>query len=214
MANFQIPWRRLILIAFGALVSYLLVPIIFSRYNEIKSVREARRARAIRFGDRNDEFNDKISDLASLMPAFNGHAHRVKLSAIEVKEADKELNTKHLERSLDMGDIWWWPQDFQREVGALALLSPDELKQLSSYVNDYNASLAAALDAPKELWHFVDSVDYRVDDASQKKIDTMTAEMYKKIQTEDTIRADLVEKISILFAKSNFRTGTLNMLGL
>ncbi|HYX29300.1 MAG TPA: hypothetical protein VE863_12105 [Pyrinomonadaceae bacterium] len=209
----QIPWRRFIVIAFGALVSYLLIPMIGARYNDIKSLREARRTRAMRFEDHDNEFTDKVNEVGDLMTAFNDHAHRMKLSGIELKEAQNELTKNHLERSLNIGVTRFWPMDFHREASELELLSPDQLKQLDAYIKDYEKSLEATTDATEPLWQFIDSSEYRVDDESQKKIDAMKTEMNKELEAQEDIRAGLVAKISTLFVNSNFRTGTLNMLG-
>jgi len=203
-------WLRPIL---AAAVLYVLIPWAFSNYTYVRSLREARLTRAIKFGDRNNEFNNKMAELASLMPAFDSHAHRMKLSCIELKEAHRELNKNHLERSLEMSWVYLWPKDVQREAAALALLSPDELKQLDDYVREYETSLGATLEAPKDLWHFVDSAEYKVDEKSQGKLRDLKAEMDKKFIAQDENRAELVGKIFALFANSTFRTRWVNTVG-
>lgn len=48
--------RTLVLPVVGGLLAYFLIPIALSRYDDVRSLREARLARAVKFGDRNAEF--------------------------------------------------------------------------------------------------------------------------------------------------------------
>jgi len=194
-------------------VLYVLIPWTFSNYNNVRSLREARLTRAIKFGERNSEFNNKMSELMSLMPTFDSHAHRMKLSGIELKEAHRELNKNHLELSLEMSWIYLWPRDVQHEAEAQALLTPDELKQLGKLVGDYETSLGATLKAPDCLWHFVDSANYKVDAKSQNEIKKLKAGMDKKYNAESDNRTRLVGEIFALFANSKCRTSWVNTLG-
>ena len=216
MTNFlrKVPWRRLVLIAFTALVSYFLIPVITSRYNDIRSLRDARLSRAIKFGDRNNDFNGKINSTATLLRMFGRHNQRTKISGAELNEGRKDLNTKYRERYLELdATAWWWPSEFVREADALKLLSPDEIRELQADVTDYNKSVLATINQVTYLWQFLDSPEYKVDEKSQKTIDGLETTMDKEFQTQHAIREDLVKKVAVLFAESNFRTRKWDLLG-
>ena len=53
----SIPWQKVLLILAGGLVTYIVVPITASRYNDSRTLREARLARAVEFNTRNNDFN-------------------------------------------------------------------------------------------------------------------------------------------------------------
>lgn len=210
----KVPWQQLLLVTFTALVSYFLIPVITSRYNDIRSLRDARLARAIRFGDRNNDFNSKINATATLLRMYDNHNYRTKISGAELNEARKDLYTKYKERYLDLdATAWWWPSEFVREADALKLLSPDEFKQLQADVADYNKSVLATVNQVTYLWQFLDSPEYKVDEQSRDKIARLEVAMDKEFQTQHAIREDLVKKIAILFAESNFRTQKTDLLG-
>lgn len=210
----KVPWQQLLLITFTALVSYFLIPVITSRYSEIRSLHDARLARAIRFGDRNNDFNSKINVAATLLRMYGNHNYRTKISGAELDEARKDLYAKYKERNLDLdATAWWWPSEFVREAEALKLLSPDEIKQLQADVTEYNKSVLATINQVTYLWQFLDSPEYKVDEQSQDKISKLEAAMDKEFQTQHAIREDLVKKIATLFAESNFRTGERDLLG-
>jgi hypothetical protein len=202
----SVPWRRLFLIAVGFLLTYFLVPVILSRYNETKSLREARLARAIKFGDYNTDFNSKANGLSTLMGFFAHHNQRMKDA--NLKDAKTELFKNYKDRYLaDINaTVWWWPQDFGREVATLDLLSASDRVQLDTLVTDYNTSLLATTNALRPLWIFMDSSDYKANDKSLKKIETMIAAMDTEMGHQSAIRNELVQKISGLFANSNYRT--------
>ena len=208
MRNFlkSVPWRRLSLIAVGFLLTYLLVPVILSRYNETKSLREARLARAIKFGDYNTDFNSKANGISTSMGFFAHHNQRMKDT--NLKEAKNELFKNYKDRYLaDINStVWWWPQDFTREVATLDLLSPSEREQLKTLVEDYNKSLLATVKELHPLWVFMDSSDYKANDASLKNIEKMQTSMDTEMGHQSEIRNELVGKISGLFANSNYRT--------
>jgi hypothetical protein len=211
----QIPWRRLMLIAAGALVSYLLIPIIVSRYNDIKSLREARIERAIKFGDRDDELSSKVNALETLMGFFADHNDRGKISGTQLIEVRKELYKNYRERYLDLDAMaWWWPSDFRRETDALNLLAPDEIRQLNTYIHDYKESVKTTMNQPKLLFEFVDSPRYKVDKQGKKDFEDLKAKTIQEFQAQREIRNGFVQKISALFVRSNFRTNWLDMIGL
>ncbi len=210
----QIPWRRLMLIAAGALVSYLLIPIILSRYNDIKSLREARIERAIKFGDRDDEFSSKVNALETLIGFFGDHNNRGKISGTELRDARKDFYKNYRERYLELDAMaWWWPSDFRRETDALNLLAPDEIIQLNTYIHDYKESVKTTMNQPKLLFQFVDSPEYKVDKQGKKNFDDLKAKTIQEFQAQREIRNGFVQKISALFVKSNFRTNWLDMIG-
>lgn len=210
----KVPWQQLLLITFTALVSYFLIPVITSRYNDIRSLRDARLARAIRFGERNNDFNSKINATATLLRMYGNHNHRTKISGAELNEARKDLYARYKERYLDLdATAWWWPSEFVREADALKLLSLDEIKQLQADVTDYNKSVLGTMNQVTHLWQFLDSPEYKADQQSQDKIAKLEAAMDKEFQTQHAIREDRVKKIAILFAESNFRTRNTDLLG-
>ncbi len=85
----KIPWRRLLLLGAGAVVSYLLVPVIISRYNDIRSLRDLRLTRAVEFGSRNNEFTSKVNVTATMLRMFASHNNRMKVSGQQFQEARK-----------------------------------------------------------------------------------------------------------------------------
>jgi hypothetical protein len=82
-----LPWRRAILIGFGGLLSYFLIPLGFAQYGDIKSLRDARLIRAVKFGDQNAEFNSKVNATATLLRLFAAHNDRIRLSDSQVPDA-------------------------------------------------------------------------------------------------------------------------------
>jgi|SRR5688572_20870779 len=208
------PWRRSILIALSGLLSYILVPFGFSNYNEIRSLREARQIRAVRFGNQNSEFNGKINATATLLRATAAHNDRMRLSGSSLTEAQRDLYKNYLGRRLELdASVWWWPAEFAREAGALDLLSADEMKHLNAEVDDYKKSVLATINQITHLWTFLDSPGYRVDDQNKKKRSEIEQTMDMEFEKQYNIRNHLVSKINVLLTQSSYRTSKLNLLG-
>lgn len=207
--------RRLMLIALGGLATYLLVPMILSRYDDIKSLREARLTRAVKFGDRNAEFTNRIHVEATMLEMFAQHNDRMNISGTELKEARQELYENFRKAYLEIDTEWWWPWEFVREVGALRLLSPDEMTQLHAYVQDYTERVKPTVYKASDLWHFLDSSKYKVGGKeSQAKIVELQKNMNDTFEPENEKRAELVQKIAALLANSNFRCKWHDIVGL
>ena len=165
----KIPVRRLMLVAVGTLMTSLLIPVVLSGYNDVKSLQQARLTKAVEFGDHNNDFNGKVNSIATLMLMFNTHNHRFKTSGPQLSEAHQELTKNYRERYLELdATAWWWPSHFLRELEALKSLSPDEVKQLTGFVDEYNKSVLTTVNAVKPLWHFLDSPEYKTDEQSQQ----------------------------------------------
>ncbi len=207
------PFQPLVLSIIGGLLAYILIPSGFSRYNEVKALREARVTRAVKFGDLDNAFNNRMNAIESLMAMYDSHNHRMKICCAELKQARKEFTKNYWERYLELdATTWWWPGDFVREADALNLLSPDELNQLDADAKAYGQSVLTTVNAIKPLWHFLDSTGYKVDEKSKGKVADMKAQMEKEFQQQHQIRYELVRKISLLCANSNFRTGWRDLL--
>ncbi len=204
----KIPVQRLILIAAGTLATSLLIPMILSRHDDVKSLREARVTRVVKFGDRNAEFVSKIHALTTLLRMFAQHNERMNISGTELKEARKELYVNYRKLYLEIDSTeWWWPWEFVREVRAQGLLSPNEVSQLHGYVSEYSESAKRTIYQPIYLWHFLDSPEYQVRGKKSKdEIKRLEDEIDEVFNPEYEKRAELVEKITALFARSNFRT--------
>ncbi len=208
------PWRRSVLIVTSGVLSYLLIPWGFSNYNEVRLLREARQARAIKFSDRNADFNSKVNGLVTLMESFADHNYRLKISGLELKEERKELLMKYRERYLEIdATLWWWPWEFEREARALRLLSPDEVNQLKAHVTEYSGSVLETTNEVKRLWTFLDSPQYRVDEQSMNKAVALKASVLSEVKKQYELRNVLVEKISALFSQSEFRSGWSDIAG-
>jgi hypothetical protein len=208
-----VPVRRLLLLASGALLSYIVVPMVLSKYNEIRTLREARQTRAVKFGDRNDEFNGKMNELTTLMGFFHDHNFRIKPSSAEFRNAQTELYKSYHDRYLSLDStMWWWPSDFVRETAALNLLSDDDVQQLWKDVAEYNKSILATTNQPKQLFEFIDSPNCKLDNKSRKFIEDEQNRISLEFQTEHKTRDILVQKISQRLVQSNFRTGWWDMI--
>lgn len=204
-----------LLIGLGGLLSYILIPLGFSNYNEIRSLREARQVRAVKFGSQNSEFNGKINATATLLRSAAAHNDRMKLSGSKLSETKQDLYKNFQERRLELdASVWWWPAEFAREVGALNLLSADEMKQLNTEVDEYKKSVLATMNQITYLWTFLDSPEYSVNDKNQKKRNEIERAMELEFEKQYNIRNQLVNKIGVLLTQSNYRTSTLNLLGL
>jgi hypothetical protein len=203
---------HLLLVAVSGLASYILIPVILSRYNDTKSLRDARMAKAIRFGDYNDEFDRKINGLRTLM--LLSFEHDKRMNGADLKETKKDLSKALDERyQIDLdASMWWWPQDFQREVATLKLLSPGEITRLAALIQEYNKSLDATLKGVRPLWHFMDSPDYKFNDENKKRIDEQMAICGNEIEAQRDTRNNLVREISTLFLESDFRTRWRDMV--
>jgi len=131
-----IPWGRLLIIVATGLLSYFLVPLILVRYSETKSLHDARVARGIKLEDYNADFDAKMNGIRTLMSFFADHNQR--FSGADLKETKKALFKDFRDRYLiDINaTIWYWPQDFQREVVALNLLAPAETEQLKADIQE------------------------------------------------------------------------------
>jgi len=67
--------------------------------------------------------------------------------------------------------------------------------------------------AIQPLWRYLDSPGYKVDDDSKEKIRKMTETMNTEVKNQREIRDGVLQKISLLFANSTFRTRWFNTLG-
>jgi hypothetical protein len=211
----KFPWRRSLLIGLSGLLSYLLIPLGFSNYNEIRSLRDARLTRAVRFANQNAEFNSKVNATATLLRMTANHNDRMSLSDSQLREAQRDLYKNYQERRLELdASVWWWPSEFAREAGALDLLSADEMQKLNTDVEEYKKSVLATMNQLTYLWRFLDSPEYSLNDQSKKKRGEIEQAMEKEFGRQYDIRNGLVSKISQLFIKSNYRTTKLNLLGL
>ena len=209
------PWRRSVLIGLGGLLSYILIPFGFSNYNEIRSLREARQIRAVKFGHQNSEFNGKVNATATLLRATAAHNDRMRLSGSNLTDIKRDLYKNYLERRLELdASVWWWPAEFAREVGALDLLSAEEMQHLNSDVDQYKQSVLATMNQITHLWTFLDTPEYRVDDQNKKKRSEIEKTMDTEFEKQYIIRNELVSKISVLLTQSTYRTSKLNLLGL
>ena len=209
------PWRRSLLIVFGGLLSYLVIPLSFAQYSEVKTLRDARRTRAVQFADRNTEFNSKINSTLTLLRLTADHNERMKLSSAQLPDAQKDLYSVYRQRRLDLDEAaWWWPSEFAREAAAFNLLSISEIGQLNDYIQKYKQSVLNTMNQVTYLWRYLDSPEYSLDDVGRQKRkeieDKMTAEMGKEHQ----IRNDLVNKVSSMLSESRHRTSTFDLIGL
>ena len=207
------PWRRTMLIGVSGLLSYLLIPLGFSNYNDIRSLEDARLNRAVKFGNQNVEFNSKVNAAATLLRMVADHNDRMKLSGNQLAESKQDLYQAYRERRLDLDASWWWPSEFAREAGALKLLSTDEMKQLHVYVEEYKKSVLATMNQLAYLWRFLDSPEYLVNEEGKEKRSKIVQTMDTEFGKQYDIRNDLVSKIGLLFTQSNHRTTKLNLLG-
>lgn len=81
-----------------------------------------------------------------MLRMFASHSNGMKVSGQELQDARKDLCKNYRERRLDLdATAWWWPSEFAREAEALKLLTPDEMKQLTANVQEYNASVLVTL---------------------------------------------------------------------
>jgi hypothetical protein len=207
------PWRRTMLIGLSGLLSYLLIPLGFSNYNDIRSIEDARLNRAVKFGNQNVEFNSKVNATATLLRMVADHNDRMKLSGTQLAESKQDLYKTYRDRRLDLESSWWWPSEFAREAGALQLLSTDEMKQLNLYIEEYKKSVLATMNQITYLWRFQDSPEYLVNDESKEKRSKIVQTMDMEFGKQFDMRNDLVSKIALLFTQSNHRTTKLNLLG-
>jgi hypothetical protein len=211
----SIPWKRGFLIIFGGLLSYFVIPLGFSQYNEVKLLREARLARAIKFGDNNTAFNSKVNATATMLRMFVNHNARVKVSAVRLPDAQMDLYRSYQQRRLDLDEAaWWWPSEFAREASALDLLSPDETKELQRLVDEYNKSVLNTMNQVTTLWQFLDSPEYRLDKLSDDKRKAIDDNVGKEMGREYDARNKLVSRVAALLTKSRYRTNTFDLLGL
>jgi hypothetical protein len=211
----SIPWKRGFLIIFGGLLSYFVIPLGFSQYNEVKLLREARLARAIKFGDNNTTFNSKVNATATLLRMFVGHNARVKVSDARLPDAQMDLYRSYQQRRLDLDEAaWWWPSEFAREAAALDLLSRDEVKELQRLVDEYNKSVLNTMNQVTTLWQFLDSPEYRLNELSDEKRKAIDANVGKEMGKEYDARNKLVSSVAALLTKSRYRTNTFDLLGL
>ena len=210
----SLPWRRALLIAFGGLLSYILIPLGLVRYSEIKSLHDARLAKAVKFADQNAAFTSKVNATATLLRLFANHNTRIKLSSLRLPEADKELYAQFQGRRLELDEAtWWWPSEFARETRALDLLSTDELKQLDELIKDYKASELTTVNQVTYLWEFFDSPDYCVSEQSDRARQEIEAKVGPVFENEYNARNELVTRVLLLFSKSNHRTSLRNLVG-
>jgi len=209
-------WKKLAVLSplFGGVLIYIAIPLCLSNYNETKSLREARLATAVKFGDYNTDFNSKANGLATLMGFFASHNQRMKNA--DLKDAKFEFFKNYKDRYLaDINStVWWWPNELIREVALRDLLSPEDIKRLQALVDKYNESLLATVNALHDLRVFMDTLDYKASDKSQKTIDAMKAAMNTEMGNQSTIRYNLTGEISALFVKSNYKTTWRSYMGL
>jgi len=211
----SIPWRRATLIVFGGLLSYLVIPLGFAQYSEVKSLRDARRSRAVKFGERNTEFNSKINATLTLLRMAADHNERIKLSDSQLPDAQKDLYSNYRQRRLDLDEAaWWWPSEFAREAAGLDLLSATEIEQLNADIANYNASVLNTVNQVTYLWRYLDSPEYGLNDLSRKKRDELEKQITAEMGKEYKARNELVNSVSSLLSRSNHRSNTFDLMGL
>lgn len=202
--------------AIAGLLAYFLIPLALSRYNDVKSIQEARLARAVKFGDRNAEFVSRIHSEGTLLRMFADRNERMNLSGNALKEARRDLVENYRKQYLEIDATeWWWPREFAREVRALNLLAPEEMTQLEAYIRAYSESSNQTIYQPIYLWQFLDSPKYKV--CRKKSVDEikrLEGNIDNAFVPEYDKRDELVKKITALFAQSNFRTGWRNIIGI
>jgi hypothetical protein len=204
--------RDIALLVVGGLISYLVVPLIISRYNGIHDLQEARLKTAMAFGDHDTEINKKLNALGTLMSMFNSQNVRMKTAPTELKEAQTEFRKNYTERYLAFDELAWWkPGDFEREAGTLEQLSPDEMKELDQDIREYSDSVGASVTALRPLWHILSSKEYQLDAETQRRIGPIKDAMEQELSKQHYIRYRIVQRISRLFGESTFRTNTSNM---
>lgn len=209
------PWRRALLIVFGGLLSYLVIPLGFDQYSEIKSLRDARRSRAVMFAERNTEFTRKINATLTLLHMSADHNERMKLTEAQLPDARKDLYSIYRQRRLELDEIaWWWPSEFAREAAGLDLLSPAEIEQLTADVANYNASVLNTMNQVTYLWRFLDSPEYALNDVSRKKKSEIEESIKGELGKENEARTELVNKVSSLLSRSKHRTSGFDLIGL
>lgn len=214
----SIPWQKVLLILAGGLVTYIVVPITASRYNDIRLLRESRLARAVDFNSRNNDFNAKVNLTRTMMEMYVDHNSRMNITGTEFLDRRKELVREFKERRLELDGAWWWPGQFSREAEALNLLTPDELKQLGKSIEEYNYSVLQTMNQLTYMWRFLDSPDYKAEyndeAASKKRVDELKANMAAEFGKQHQIRQDLVKKVVMLFEESQCRSSWRDMVGL
>lgn len=160
-------------------------------------------------------FYSKIHAEATLLRMSVSHNDRMNLSGAELKEARKDLTENYRSRYLEIdGAEWWWPWEFVREVSALDMLSKDEMTELKKLVGEYGESANRTIYEPIYLWQFLDSPKYEVRGKKSKdEIKRLDGNIDKVFKPEYDKRAELVEKITELFERSNYRTGWREIAG-
>lgn len=207
-----LPLRRLLIFLATVVASYLLLPLILTRYNEARLVRDARTAKTIELGDFTADFDSKVNRMRTLM--FFYVDHNVRMKDVDLRDIKTELFRNFKDQYLADLDphTWWWPQSFKREVAALNLLSPDEMSRLDTNMSEYGDSLKATVGALGPLWEFLDSPDYKLNPASQAKITSLRDTLDTKINNERSIRYAVAQRSSGLFVNSHFRTRWRDMV--
>ena len=204
--------RDTLLLTVGGLLSYLLIPVLISRYQQIGGIREARIKKAVIFGDRNTEINSKLNSLITFMEMFHSQNVRMRIRRAELREAQNAFRKEYTERYVALdATAWWWQSDMEREAGTLKQLSLDEMKQLDLDLQEYTNSLAASTAALRPLWHVLSSANYSIDPKTQKAVMNLQTTMQKEISKQYQLRNEVIQKVALLFSESNFRTGKFDM---
>jgi hypothetical protein len=214
----SIPWQKVLLILAGGLVTYIVVPITASRYNDSRTFREARLARAVEFNSRNNDFNARVNVTKTMMEMYVAHNSRMNVTGTEFLERRKELVKEYRERRLELDGAWWWPGQFSREAEALKLLTPAEMKQLGENIEKYNASVLETMNQLTYLWRFLDSPKYKPEyeegSESKTQVDDLETNVQKEFAKQHTIRQDVVKKVVMLFEESQCRSSWRDLVGL
>lgn len=213
--SWQSVFKVLLTLMVEAVLLYTVIPFGFSQYNEIRSLRDARRNRAVKFGELNTEFNRKVNATKTLLLMFADHNQRIRLSSFQVPDAQKDLYRSYEQWRLDLDEVaWWGASEFLREAGALDLLSEDEKKQLQGHLGEYSKSVLRTVNQVTALWNFFDSPKYRMDKGSDTEKKKIEAEADRQMGLEYDIRANLVNSVASLFLNSTHRTNQYNKIGL
>lgn len=207
--------KSFLLAAGGSLVTLLLVPgllLVFSNYfipkmleesNRRETARATRLKKAYDIGERNNEFNSRLNALKTRMDLFNSQNTRGRLSAAQVREAQRTFQAQHTADYLDLDRMaWWWYWDFKRDAQIFDLLSKEELDVLHNLITKYGENTGQSVGAISPTWEHLSSANYRLDTTSQKHLEGHYKEMITKMDTLAKERSELVNSMAKIFAQT------------
>ena len=202
-------WLLTVLAApiFIAALSTYVIPKIIEKSSRTEQLRSARLKKALEIGDRNRDFNGRLNLLKTRMNIFFELSKRNRLSESDLRAAQRTFEKEYTEDYLEMDkQAWWWYWDLEREGTYFELLSQDELNQLRALSQQYGNNVGASVDAISPLWRFLSSTDYRVDDASQKRVKELQDKMNQvSQQLSDERTQKLAKEMAAVFARSHYK---------